>query len=46
MYRCKMDLVIYGAQGLELGVYQVIHNLLPSRIVRCFLVTEQGTNYF
>lgn len=39
-----MDLVIYGAQGLALGVYQVIHNLLPSRVVRCFLVTEQGIN--
>lgn len=39
-----MDLVIYGAQGLALGAYQVIHNLLPSRAIRCFLVTEQGMN--
>lgn len=39
-----MDLVIYGAQGLALGAYEAIHDLYPSREVKCFLVTSQGDN--
>lgn len=39
-----MELAIYGAQGLALGAYQAISDLLPSRVIKCFLVTEQGIN--
>lgn len=39
-----MDLVIYGAQGIALGIYEAIHNLYPIRNIRCFLVTEKGSN--
>ncbi|HBA67792.1 MAG TPA: hypothetical protein DCZ40_00305 [Lachnospiraceae bacterium] len=39
-----MDLAIYGAQGIALGVCQAIHNLYPERKIRCFLVTERGVN--
>lgn len=39
-----MDLAIYGAQGIALGAYEAIHNLYPIRKVRCFLVTERGSN--
>lgn len=39
-----MDLAIYGAQGLALGACQAICDLLPSRVIKCFLVTEQGIN--
>lgn len=39
-----MDLVIYGAQSMALGAYEAIHNLYPSREVKCFLVTRQGNN--
>ena len=39
-----MDLVIYGAQSMALGAYEAIHNLYPSREVKCFLVTSQGDN--
>ncbi len=36
--------MIYGAQGIALAAYKAIHNISPSRIVRCFLVTERGAN--
>ena len=39
-----MDLVIYGAQSIALGAYEAIHNMYPSRKVKCFLVTSQGNN--
>ena len=39
-----MDLAIYGAQGIALGTYEAIHHLYPIRPVRCFLVTELGSN--
>lgn len=39
-----MDLAIYGAQGTALGAYEAIHNLCPARNIRCFLVTERGSN--
>lgn len=39
-----MDFVIYGAQGMALSVYRAIHNLYPSRRIRCFLVSEYGIN--
>lgn len=39
-----MDLAIYGAQGLALGAYQAICDLLPLRTIRCFLVTKQDIN--
>lgn len=39
-----MNLVIYGAQSIALGAYEAIHNLYPSREVKCFLVTKQGDN--
>lgn len=39
-----MDLVIYGAQGMALGAYQAICDLLPLRTIKCFLVTEQDVN--
>lgn len=39
-----MDLAIYGAQGTALGAYEAIHNLCPTRNIRCFLVTERGSN--
>lgn len=39
-----MDLVIYGAQGIALGAYHAIHNLMPTRKVRCFLVTSPDGN--
>ena len=39
-----MDLVIYGAQSIALGAYDAIHNLYPSREVKCFLVTSQENN--
>lgn len=39
-----MDLVIFGAQGIALGVYKAIQNCYPSRYVRCFLVSERGMN--
>ncbi len=40
----SMDLAIYGAQGIALGTYEAIHHLYPIRPVRCFLVTELGSN--
>ena len=39
-----MDLVIFGAQAIALGAYKALHNLFPSRNIRCFLVTEGGNN--
>lgn len=39
-----MDLVIYGAQGIALGAYEAIHQLYPLRKIRCFLVTDRGSN--
>lgn len=39
-----MDLVIYGAQGIALSAYEAIHDIFPQREVRCFAVTERGTN--
>jgi hypothetical protein len=39
-----MDLAIYGAQGLALGAYRAICDLLPLRTIRCFLVTKQDIN--
>ena len=39
-----MDLIIYGAQGMALGAYEAIHNLCPSRNIRCFLVSKRGIN--
>lgn len=39
-----MDLAIYGAQGIALGAWEALHNLYPSKNVRCFLVTERGMN--
>ena len=39
-----MDIVIYGAQSIALGAYEAIHNLYPSKEVKCFLVTSQGNN--
>ena len=37
-------LVIYGAQGIALGVYHAIKTIFPGREVLCFLVTEIGNN--
>lgn len=39
-----MDLAIFGAQGLALGAYRAIRDLMPLRTIRCFLVTKQGIN--
>ena len=39
-----MDLVIYGAQGIALGICEAIHCLYPLRRVRCFLVSKRGMN--
>lgn len=39
-----MNIVIYGAQGVALGVYNSIKELFPSREIICFLVTEIGIN--
>lgn len=39
-----MDFAIYGAQGMALGVYEAIHNLYPTKKIRCFLVTNREKN--
>ena len=39
-----MDLVIYGAKGLALGIYEAIRHLYPERNIRCFLVTNRQGN--
>lgn len=40
----KMNLVIYGAQGIALGAYEAIHKIYPRRKITCFLVTKRGIN--
>lgn len=37
-------MVIYGAQGIALGVYNAINLLYPEEKIDCFLVTERGIN--
>lgn len=39
-----MDLVIYGAKGFALGIYEAIRYLHPERNIRCFLVTNRQGN--
>lgn len=39
-----MNIVIFGAQGIALGIYQAFSNLFPEREVRCFLVSQMGNN--
>lgn len=39
-----MDLIIYGAQGVALGIYEAIHELYPRREIKCFMVTKMGNN--
>ena len=39
-----VDIAIYGAQGTALGACKAIHELYPIRNIRCFLVTERGSN--
>ena len=39
-----MNLLIFGAQGYALGVYQAIKTLYPKRTIPCFLVSECGYN--
>ena len=39
-----MNLVIYGAQGMALGAYKAMKEILPEREILCFLVTEMGMN--
>lgn len=39
-----MDLIIFGAQGIALGLYKAIHSCCPNRSIRCFLVSEKGIN--
>lgn len=39
-----MDLAIFGAQGIALGLYYAINSGCHKRRIRCFLVSEMGTN--
>lgn len=39
-----MDLVVFGAQGMALAVYEAYNSLYPKRHVRCFLVTSAEGN--
>lgn len=39
-----MNLAIFGAQSIALGVFEAIHNLHPQKNIKCFLVTERGMN--
>lgn len=39
-----MDLVIYGAQGIAKGTYDALKALYPRRKIRCYLVSELGSN--
>ena len=39
-----MNLVIYGAQGVALGLYNAIRILYPEKSVECFLVTSIDNN--
>ncbi len=39
-----MELAIFGAQGIALGLYKAVHSCCPNRNIRCFLVSERGVN--
>lgn len=39
-----MNIIIYGAQGIALGVFNSIKELLPDCNIFCFMVTEMGDN--
>lgn len=39
-----MQIVIYGAQAIALGVYKAIKTLFPNQEISCFLVTEIKKN--
>ncbi len=39
-----MNLIIYGAQGYALGVYEALTALYPRRKISCFLVTRRKGN--
>lgn len=39
-----MDLAIYGAKGIALGVYEAMRHLCPERKIYCFLVTARKEN--
>jgi hypothetical protein len=39
-----MDLAIYGAQSIALGVYKAVQELYPERKVRCFIVSSMEGN--
>lgn len=39
-----MNLVIYGAQSIALGVYNAIKELHPDKSILCFLVTSMDNN--
>lgn len=36
--------MIFGAQAIALGTYIALHNLFPTRNIRCFLVTKRENN--
>lgn len=40
----KMKLVIFGAQGYALGVYEAVKLLYPKREIPFFMVTKMGNN--
>ena len=40
----NMKLVIFGAQGYALGVYEAVKLLYPKREIPFFMVTKMGTN--
>lgn len=39
-----MDVAIYGAQGIALGVYKAIRELCPERNIVCFVVSDKRRN--
>ena len=39
-----MDIIIFGAQGYALSVYEALNILYPQRNIRCFLVSEKEKN--
>ncbi len=39
-----LEIIIYGAQGVALGVYEAIRALYPRRKIKCFMVTRMGNN--
>ena len=39
-----MNLLIFGAQGYALGVYNALETLYPSRNIPCFVVSKMGNN--